>query len=537
MLLVLIGVLLINSLLSIFKSGYYPTFGKYRLFSVVSDSMEPTIPTGNMIVDRVPTHVNEIDVGTVITFETEINGKTVVLTHRVVAVDTSGDFPLYTTRGDGEAVDDPFRTPYGKVIGIFTGRQCGFFGYFFGFLQSTQGAITLMIIMFIVVLAWVVLYYISRQEQRNALARAALKKSARALSNVNLRYDNIHEITAVMDVLGMVTEEPSSHADLKEVDKRLGDFVDAENIELSQTPETAAILDSLPAPDTPSSLAAALSAGATLRQAEDGQTLVLTTASGGKSILLTPVQTPDGVIFCQQGVRLRSDIAPNIEEVGETSMPGNPEFFVGQPLEKSVEYPELPQASGKFVPEMLSPHSDTGLVNTDAMRLAAPAAPAAPAQTANNRLAASSGVKSSEAPDNAVAIARRSEAADSHARLVYAQYRELAAQIELRQAEQLRSLLNETAPLTPEEKSRVADYRTAHPVEKRRRAPLTPEQRTRRKESAERRKAEHEAFLNALDPADRELYLTEQKLARSRAAAIKQLKRIAADRKILDKID
>ena len=50
-------------------------------------------------------------------------------------------------------------------------------------------------------------------------------------------------------------------------------------------------------------LVAALSTGATLRQAEDGQTLVLTTTSGDKNIMLTPVQTQDGVILCQQGVR------------------------------------------------------------------------------------------------------------------------------------------------------------------------------------------------------------------------------------------
>ena len=44
--------LITNAFLCLFKDHYYPTFGGYRLFAIVSDSMDPTIPEGHMIVGK-----------------------------------------------------------------------------------------------------------------------------------------------------------------------------------------------------------------------------------------------------------------------------------------------------------------------------------------------------------------------------------------------------------------------------------------------------------------------------------------------------
>lgn len=560
-LVILLVVLLVNALLSIFKERYYPTFGRYRLFAIVTDSMTPTIPTGNMIVGRVPKSPDEIfagENGSIITFEVhERDGDITLITHRVVEITADG---TYITKGDNAPSEDGYRTKFEDIVGIYTGNQCGFFGYFFGFLYSTQGVICLMLIMFVIILAWIVLFYVRRTEERRKLAITALKKGEQSLSNVNLRYDNIHEITAVMDVLSMVTDEPKSRADAKVVRERLQAFINAENIELPQTPETAAILDSLPAPDTPGTLAAALAAGATLRQAEDGQTLVLTTVTGGRNILLTPVQTSNGIVLYQQGVRMRSEIAPNIEEVGIMSMPGNPEFFEGQPLERRVAYPELPQ--GTFGPSALSPHTAQIDPNNASPEVAA--ALSSPVPVGQSKLAV--GLEAAQIAErdalptggNAATAARRHEAEmrekadavtapaayadvanarETASRLAYAQYRETAAQIELRQAEQLSVLLNETAPLSEEEKARVAEYKAANKKEKKPSKPRTPEQKAAAKAAAEKRKVAQEAFLSALSPTDRELYETERKLNRARAATLKRLRSIANDRKLLEKLN
>ena len=569
-LILVLAALLVNALLTLFKDSYYPTFGRYRLFAIVSDSMEPEIPTGNMIVGRVPKTPDEIyageENGSIITFEVrERDGDIVLVTHRVIEITESG---VYITKGDNAPREDSYETKFEDIVGVFTGNQCGFFGYFFGFLHSTQGVICLIIILFIIVIAWSVLAYVRFAEQRRSLNVRALKKSNKSLSNVNLRYDNIHEITAVMDVLSMVTDDPKTSAEKRVIRERLQAFINAENIELPQTPETAAILDSLPAPDTPVSLAAALAAGATLRQAEDGQTLVLTTISGGKNILLTPVQTSNGIVLYQQGVHMRAEIAPNVEDVGIMSMPGNPEFFEGQPLEKQVAYPGLPQpAASTFGPSALSPHTaeidpispsvTAALSSPVPVGQAKPATGIAEGKTTSGALPQGTGdAKAGKAVSNPTATEKEKEptkvvekpvvssdadaakpALDVDARLAYALYRENAAQAEMRQAEQLRKLLNETSPLTDEEKARIAEYKAANKKEKKPRTPRTPEQRAAAKAAAERRKAEHEAFLESLTPTDRELYETEQKLNKARAATIKHLRGIANDRKLLEKMD
>lgn len=558
-LLILLVALLVNAMLSIFKERYYPTFGRYRLFAIVTDSMSPAIPEGNMIVGRVPKSPDEIfagENGSVITFEVrDRDGGITLFTHRVVEITADG---VYITKGDNAPEKDKFKTRFEDIVGVYTGDRCGFFGYLFGFLHSAQGVICMLLIMFVIVLAWIVLYYVRRTEERRKLAISALKKGEQSLSSVNLRYDNIHEITAVMDVLSMVTDEPRSRADAKVVRERLQAFINAENIELPQTPETAAILDSLPAPDTPGSLAAALAAGATLRQAEDGQTLVLTTVTGGRNILLTPVQTSSGIVLYQQGVHMRSEIAPNIEDVGIMSMPGNPEFFEGQPLERQVAYPGLPQPKGTFGPSALSPH--TAQIDPDVVSPEVTAALSSPVPVGQSRLAPAHDAAQGALPTGGFADtdARRREAEmrekadavsapnsyadaatakEDASRRAYAQYRETAAQLELRQAEQLSVLLTETSPLSAAEKARIAEYKAANKKEKKPSKPRTPEQRAASKAAAEKRKVAQEAFLSSLSPTDRELYETEQKLNRARAAAIKRLRGIANDRKLLEKLD
>ena len=575
-LVILLIVLTVNALLSMFMEDYYTTFGEYRLFSIVSDSMEPTIPKGSMIVGTKPKDISEVKVstsetskdGTVITFKTKnVNGDSILLTHRVVgkSTDEKGK-TTFTTRGDNAGGVDSVHPEWDDIVGIYTGKKVGFFGALFGFFASALGASVLIFVLFIVIVAWITIFYINRTEARKALENAALKKSSEALSTVNLRYDNIHEITAVLDVLGMVTEEPKSSAESKMITERLNEFIRATTFELPKTPETAAILDSLPAPDTPGSLAAALSSGATLRQAEDGQTLILTTLSGGKNIMLTPVNTPDGIILCQQGVRVKTDIAPNIEEMGVTSMPAVPEFFEGQPLEKNIEYPELPQPNVKLGPDALLSSEQAQAVSRQIASVAELPSPQQQEQTAALPGAAkdSDDRKEPEATEQPEAKqeqkqsvqktkkprkplteeqkeARRRKREEQkmkeQSREAYLMYREMTLDRELKRAARLRKLLAETAPLTPEEQLKVAEHKAKNPPKKRTSKPLTEEQKAKRKAAAERRKQAKEDFLNSLTPEDRELVLSERKLAKSRNTSIRKLQRIEADRKLLDKID
>lgn len=595
-LLIVLAFFLINALLSVFKNGYYMSVFGYRLFPVVTDAMEPEIAQGNMISTHAPKSPAEISAdethGSIVVVRfVDIDYRIVYVTRRVAdthdVVDPDGSVTrTFITKSDNADADEPdLVVTFDEIEGIFTGAQCGFFGYFFDFMLSPRGVLFVTIAVFLIVVVCAVSYSKKRRERYMQLRMDAIRKCEQALSNVNLRYDNINEITAVMDVLDMLAHEPDSRADAKSIRERLYAFVNAESIALPQTAETAAILESLPAPDNPMSLAAALAAGATLRQAEDGQTLVLTTTAGGKSIMLTPVQTSTGIVLYQQGVRMRAEIAPNIEDVGIMSMPSNPEFFTGQPLEKTVAYPELPQPAPTFGPDALSPHTAEISTETSPSVTAALASPT-PVGEARNVLETSKQVVTApELPTGRVNVIgaapesdviqmpprgddraddveaktdkqdKRSESSESSERKeqsdpradedkdgdmrrAFLQYREAVTEHERKQVEQMRELLETpTRVLTDEERIRIEEYKKSNRKPAKPRAPRTDEQRAAAKAAAEKRKAEKAAFLASLSDEEREIYEAEQKLRKSRAAAIKKLRDSVADVKLLEKLD
>ncbi|MDE5593147.1 MAG: hypothetical protein K2I75_04360, partial [Clostridiales bacterium] len=118
--------------------------------------------------------------------------------------------------------------------------------------------------------------------------------------------------------------------------------------------------------------------------------------------------------------------------------------------------------------------------------------------------------------------------------LKWRSYRDRVAQEEIEQAQVLRGLVENTTPMTDDDRARVKKLR-AEQRKNRQNKQLTPEQREKRKAAAARKKAEEQAFLDSLSPADREVYLTEQMLKRSRESAIRRLRRINSDKKLLEK--
>jgi signal peptidase len=74
-------------------------------YTVLTSSMEPGMPPGTLVVTR-PVDVDDIDVGSVITYQLE-SGRPTVVTHRVTAIgyDLEGR-RLLTTQGDANTVPD-----------------------------------------------------------------------------------------------------------------------------------------------------------------------------------------------------------------------------------------------------------------------------------------------------------------------------------------------------------------------------------------------------------------------------------------------
>lgn len=76
-----------------------PRIGGATPYTILTGSMEPNYPPGTLVVAK-PTAVEEIGVGTVITYQLK-SGEPTVVTHRVVAVEHAGDGELsFRTKGD-----------------------------------------------------------------------------------------------------------------------------------------------------------------------------------------------------------------------------------------------------------------------------------------------------------------------------------------------------------------------------------------------------------------------------------------------------
>lgn len=215
--------LIVNSLLCVFKDDYYPTFGKSRLFTIASDSMEPELPTGSLIVCRVPADESEIEIGTVITFRVNNGKRVTVITHRVIEVMKNGTTGKteYVTKGDNAPAKDSFHPAFSDVIGIYTGKKCAFLGYVIGFMQSSEGAISLILIIFVIVITVLMLGYLNKVRVWQETTLSAVKKCGQSLAD-----SQEPNTETVADVLRMISEDPTDAHDVSEKEKKLKWFVE-----------------------------------------------------------------------------------------------------------------------------------------------------------------------------------------------------------------------------------------------------------------------------------------------------------------------
>lgn len=85
----------------------------YRVFNVISGSMEPVYSVGDLIYVK-SVDVNTIEVGDPITFV--LNEDLVVATHRVVSVDAENQH--FYTKGDANEIADSAPVHFNNVIGV-----------------------------------------------------------------------------------------------------------------------------------------------------------------------------------------------------------------------------------------------------------------------------------------------------------------------------------------------------------------------------------------------------------------------------------
>lgn len=98
--------------------GYVTICGR-SLFRVVTGSMEPTIPTGALLVAE-RTDIDEIETGDIICFRSRDAGtRGWIITHRVIHIlrDEDTGEPLLETKGDANSVADAAYASAGNLVG------------------------------------------------------------------------------------------------------------------------------------------------------------------------------------------------------------------------------------------------------------------------------------------------------------------------------------------------------------------------------------------------------------------------------------
>ncbi len=186
---VLIPILVLNCILivqGILNPDKVPSIGKYTPMIVLTDSMEDTIRSGDLIICE---KIDPKDVlkGDVISFFDPSGKSDSVVTHRVnsieIVTNANGETEyLFYTQGDNNNVEDILPVPGKNLVGKWTGKRVWALGHVILFTQSPLG----LILCVFVPVAAAVIYYLVKRKQKDGQKQEdidALKRELEALKN------------------------------------------------------------------------------------------------------------------------------------------------------------------------------------------------------------------------------------------------------------------------------------------------------------------------------------------------------------------
>lgn len=161
---------------------------RFNFFAVTSGSMEPTIPTGALLMVG-KYDLSKLQAGDIITYQkrNEDSGQAAVVTHRIAEVlveeeeqkfetsegTKSKNVIMYTfkTKGDANTEADNYTVGGSEIIGLYTWHT-PWLGYMSAFAQTPRGFISLVIIPAAVLILWevisLVLYFKQYFEKKSA---------------------------------------------------------------------------------------------------------------------------------------------------------------------------------------------------------------------------------------------------------------------------------------------------------------------------------------------------------------------------------
>lgn len=174
----IVSVLVITLSLTSKSSGVPNIFG-YAPLSVQSDSMEPEFSEGDLVICKVSDGQDtSYNVGDVVSFKDEIDGQSVINTHRISRIETAGNgsTQIIRTKGDNAPEEDKLTKTQYDILAVYTGTKIGGLGKVLSFLRTQTGfffCILLPMILFFVYEAIRVIMNIMAYNREKAAEAAA----------------------------------------------------------------------------------------------------------------------------------------------------------------------------------------------------------------------------------------------------------------------------------------------------------------------------------------------------------------------------
>ena len=143
---IIFATLLTISTLNSRGDGVPNLFG-YIPLNVQSESMEPEIMKGDLIVDvEYNPNTMQLNKGDVISFISEISNQRVLITHRIDHVLSINQMVSYITKGDNNLKSDDNQVATGDIVGVWKGFRLPLVGTISNFLQTKTGFISCVIL-------------------------------------------------------------------------------------------------------------------------------------------------------------------------------------------------------------------------------------------------------------------------------------------------------------------------------------------------------------------------------------------------------
>jgi len=119
------------------NNGISSLFGRMPM-SVQSDSMLPTMKTGDLIIVK-EADLYSLKVGDVITFYSIVDGRRILVTHRIIEINEFENTRSFVTKGDNNPVEDSLPAYASDIVGKWTGFKWKGGGKVLDFLQTKKG--------------------------------------------------------------------------------------------------------------------------------------------------------------------------------------------------------------------------------------------------------------------------------------------------------------------------------------------------------------------------------------------------------------